>query len=201
MLNFLDTFSMGVTGGGVCDDHKKISPMDAFSLWHKDVPLKVVLFAWHLFWDRLPTKDNLLCLGVIDQASRLCVSGCGSLESSNHLFLHCNFFGSVWNFIHRWLGLSVAAPFQVSDHFNQFSCSGGTTKAHRSILQVIWFAVVCEIWKERNNSLFNVKECSVNQVVDKIKSLAFTWLKAKYISLPLNYHGWWFSSFTILGIG
>jgi len=36
---------MGVTGGGVCDDHKKISPMDAFSLWHKDVPLKVVLFA------------------------------------------------------------------------------------------------------------------------------------------------------------
>lgn len=29
------------------------------SLWHKDVPLKVVLFAWRLFRDRLPTKDNL----------------------------------------------------------------------------------------------------------------------------------------------
>ena len=29
------------------------------SLWHKDVPLKVVLFAWRLFQDRLPTKDNL----------------------------------------------------------------------------------------------------------------------------------------------
>ena len=28
-------------------------------IWHKDVPLKVVLFAWRLFRDHLPTKDNL----------------------------------------------------------------------------------------------------------------------------------------------
>ena len=119
-----------------------MSSVDAYFLWHKDVPLKVVLFAWHLFRDRLPTKDNLFCRGVIDQAYRLCVSDCGSLESSNHLFLHCNFFSFVWHFIHRWLGLSVVAPFQVSDHFNQFSYSGGTTKVHLSILQVILFAVV-----------------------------------------------------------
>ncbi|RHN56578.1 putative reverse transcriptase zinc-binding domain-containing protein [Medicago truncatula] len=175
--------------------------VDACFLWHRDIPLKVVLFAWRLFRDRLPTKDNLFRRGVINQTSRLCVAGCGSLETSNHLFLHCNFFGSVWHFIHRWLGLSVASPFQVSDHFNQFSLGGGFTKAHRSILQVIWYAVVWEIWKERNNMLFNVKECSVNQVVDNIKSLAFTWLKAKYSSLPLNYHGWWISPFTIMGIG
>ena len=29
------------------------------SLWHKDVPLKAVLFVWRLFRDRLPTQDNL----------------------------------------------------------------------------------------------------------------------------------------------
>jgi hypothetical protein len=172
-----------------------VSSVDSSSLWHKAVLLKVVLFAWRLFRDRLPTKDNLLRRGVIDQASRLCVFGCGSLESSQHLFLHCNFFGSVWHLIYRWLGLSVVAPFQVSNHFTQFSGSGG------SILQAIWFAVVWEIWKERNNRLFNAKVCTVFQVVDKIKSLAFTWLKAKYISLPLNYHGWWLNPFTILGIG
>jgi len=63
------------------------------SLWHKDVPLKVVLFAWRLFRDRLPTKDNLIHRGVIDQDSRLCVAGCGSVEPSHHLFLHCNILG------------------------------------------------------------------------------------------------------------
>jgi len=44
------------------------------SLWHKNVPLKVVLFAWRLFRDRLPTKDNLHRRGVLGQASMLCVS-------------------------------------------------------------------------------------------------------------------------------
>jgi len=39
------------------------------SLWHKDVSLKVVLFAWRLFRDRLSTKDNLFHRGVIDHNS------------------------------------------------------------------------------------------------------------------------------------
>ena len=41
-------------------------PVDVSSIWHKDVPLKVVVFAWRLFRDRLPTKDNLLRRGVIN---------------------------------------------------------------------------------------------------------------------------------------
>jgi hypothetical protein len=36
------------------------------SLWHNDVPLKVVLFAWRLFCDHLPTKDNLHRRNVLD---------------------------------------------------------------------------------------------------------------------------------------
>ena len=57
------------------------------SIWNMDVPLKVVLFAWRLFCDRLPTKDNLLRRGVIPNDSRMCVARCGSEETSNHLFL------------------------------------------------------------------------------------------------------------------
>ena len=36
---------------------------------------------------------------------------------------------------------------------------------------------------------------------DKIKSLTFMWLKARFFTLPFNFHGWWLSPFTILGIG
>lgn len=42
-----------------------VSMVAVSSLWNKDVPLKVVLFAWRMFRDRLPTKDNLLRRGVI----------------------------------------------------------------------------------------------------------------------------------------
>ena len=94
-------------------------------LWRKDVPLKVVLFAWRLFCDRLPTKDNLYSRGVIAVDDRLCVGGCGSLESSTHLFLHCNIFSDVWHLIHCWLGVCSVLPYNPTDYLIQFGFVGG----------------------------------------------------------------------------
>ena len=161
----------------------------------------MVLFAWRLFRDRLPTKDNLFRRGVLDQNSLECVAGCGTVELSDHLLLYCNLFGFVYYLIYGWLGIYVAAPQSLIDHFTQFSYFGDASKVRQSILQVIWYATVWEIWKERNNMLFTDKTCSVIQVVDKIKSLTFMWLKAKFTTLPFNFHGWWLSSFTMFGIG
>jgi len=170
-------------------------------IWHKDVPLKVVLFAWRLFRDRLSTKDNLFRRRIIDIEAQSCAGGCGLVETSSHLFLHCNLFGSVWNHIYRWVGVSAVMPANVADHFIQFSHIGGVAKTRRSILQVIWFAATWELWKERNNIIFNTIESPISQVVDKIKAVTFRWLKVKLVTLPFNYYGWWLSSFTILGIG
>jgi len=55
-------------------------------LWTNDVPLKVVMFAWWMFRDSMPTKDNLLRRGVIHRDARMCVTGCGSEENLAHLF-------------------------------------------------------------------------------------------------------------------
>lgn len=163
--------------------------------------MKVVLFAWRLFRDRLPTKDIIFHRGVLDHNSMECVAGCGSSESSRHLLLHCNFLGSVWHFIYRWLSIYAAVPQHVSDHFIQFSFIGGPAKSRQLILQVIWFATVWKIWKGINNRLFIDKSYSVLQMVDKIKLLAFVWLKAKFASLPFSLHGWSLSPFTMMDIG
>jgi len=93
-----------------------------------------------MFRDRLPTKDNLLHRGVITLDSRLCLAGCNSVETTTHLFLHCSTFGSVWQYLLRWLGFSTALPLGVIDHFNQFSLDDGIVKDRRAILQAFWFA-------------------------------------------------------------
>ncbi|AET03719.2 hypothetical protein MTR_8g074940 [Medicago truncatula] len=116
-------------------------------------------------------KDNLHWRGVLDRDARM------------------------------WLGISAVILAHVQDHFNQFSVSGGIAKTRRSISQVIWFATVWEIWKERNNRHFNDKICLISQVVDRIKSRAFRWLKEKFPTLPFNYHGWRLSPFTLLDVG
>lgn len=68
------------------------------------------------------------------------------------------FFGSVWNLILRWIGLSTVAPFLPSEHFTQFNFGGGGPQMRQSLLNVIWFATVWELWKERNNMIFKCKE-------------------------------------------
>jgi len=112
------------------------------SLWHKDVPLKVVLFAWRLFRNRLPTNYNLFRQGVIDQNSLKCVAGCDTVESSEHLFLHCNWFGSVWYLIYGWLGTYTAAPHSLTDHFSYI---------------VIWYATGGKSEKKEITDCFQTK--------------------------------------------
>lgn len=62
---------------------------------NRQVPLKVSVFAWRLLRDRLPTKSNMVNRGVISSEAAVCVSGCGSIESAQHLLLSCPRFSSL----------------------------------------------------------------------------------------------------------
>lgn len=59
-------------------------------LWWKDILVKVLVFSWRLFRDRLPTRANLCRRGIISHEAQVCVSGCGLHESGNYLFLTCS---------------------------------------------------------------------------------------------------------------
>jgi len=121
----------------------------------------------------------------------VCVSlGVALWNSSIIYFYIVRFFGLVWNFILLWVGLSTVTPLYASNHFTQFSFGGGGSQVRQSILNVIWFATMREIWKEINNIIFNGKECSIMRIVDKIKLLSFLWLKEKFVMFSFNYHGW-----------
>jgi hypothetical protein len=62
---------------------------------HSQAPLKVSILAWRLLRDRLPTKINLLTRGIISADDISCVAGCRHVEDAQHLFLHCDTFGSL----------------------------------------------------------------------------------------------------------
>lgn len=86
------------------------------TVWHKHVPLKVSLFAWRLFHERLPTKDNLARHRVLHTDDTMCMGACGELETADNLLFSCDTFGSVWSFILQWLGLSFVAHARSRVH-------------------------------------------------------------------------------------
>ncbi|GAU18975.1 hypothetical protein TSUD_178920 [Trifolium subterraneum] len=81
-------------------------PLDAVTclIWHPQVPLKVSIIVWRLLRDRLPTKGNLTYRGVLPVGDSHCVSGCGAVESAQHVFLSCSTFGSLWSLVSSWVG-------------------------------------------------------------------------------------------------
>jgi len=107
-------------------------------VWHQQVPLKVSVFAWRLMRDRLPTKSNLVSKDVISSEDCFCVSGCGSVETTQHLFLWCTTFASLWSLARNWIGFSGMDSNIISDHFIQFIHATGGGKVRRSFLQLIW---------------------------------------------------------------
>ncbi|KAK2444671.1 hypothetical protein QL285_015679 [Trifolium repens] len=93
--------------------YQLLTSQDLFTLgeaddlvWHKQVPLKVSIFAWRLLRDQLPTKSNLVARDIIPPEVHFCVSGCGGIESAQHLFLLFSTFGTLWALVRSWIDFS-----------------------------------------------------------------------------------------------
>jgi hypothetical protein len=66
-------------------------------LWKSPAPSKVVAFLWYLLLDRIPTRANLDIRHILDPDSSLLCVLCGRyVETSTHLFLHCDVTSLIW---------------------------------------------------------------------------------------------------------
>jgi len=106
-------------------------------IWHKQVLLKVFIFAWQFRRDRLPTKSNLAIRGVISNDTCLCVVGYGQVEDTRHLFLSISFFGSIWPLLRSWIGFDGANNQDITYHFTHFTFSIWALKSQRSFQQLV----------------------------------------------------------------
>lgn len=76
-------------------------------VWKCDVPTKVIVLAWRILIDRLPTRVNLIRRGVIDPIRESsCVMCFGEAESTIHLFNKCWKSMEVWRKVYNWLDVS-----------------------------------------------------------------------------------------------
>jgi len=156
-------------------------------VWHSHVPLKVSILAWRLLRDRLPTKNNLLRRGILQQTDIQCVMGCSVEETVPHVFFHCSFFGTLWQHMRQWLRVSGADLYTTQDHFLQFTNVLGSSRTRTSFMQLLWLLGVWVIWNERNHKLFNNGQNSMLDLVEKVKCNSLWWLKANNVTFCFRF--------------
>nr|GEV15985.1 hypothetical protein [Tanacetum cinerariifolium] len=94
-------------------DDAFLSKMKVPTRWIKSIPIKVNVFAWKLFLDRLPTRSNLARRNV-SIPSLACPLCDHALEDSSHLFFGCSVAKDVQKLICRWWNLN----FQSFDSYD-----------------------------------------------------------------------------------
>ncbi|MCH80347.1 ribonuclease H protein [Trifolium medium] len=168
------------------------TPLEKFSftfIWKCAAPSKVSALAWQLFLDRIPTKDNLCHRRIIRIEEASCAMCGGVVETSRHLFMHCDFVAQIWYAICRWLGVVVVLPPEVMILYGTLVCSG-RNKRLRKGFSLVWLAFMWVIWRSRNEKIFNNVVGVVEDAVDLIQRLSWQWYLSKNAKVPCLLYEW-----------
>ncbi|GAU17363.1 hypothetical protein TSUD_232390 [Trifolium subterraneum] len=159
-------------------------------LWLKSIPLKVNIFVWRLFLNRLPTRDNLFRRGILDASMLACATSCGRMEDVDHLFFQCPVYSRLWASVSKWMEVETAFHGTLILHSNQFCGLGGSSKSYNTLLIIIWVAVLFIIWKGRNHHIFKAGQDSLEAMVEKVKFQSYCWLKSCYVLFDYDFSFW-----------
>nr|GEV01413.1 RNA-directed DNA polymerase, eukaryota, reverse transcriptase zinc-binding domain protein [Tanacetum cinerariifolium] len=103
--------------------------------WNRHIPIKVNVFLWRLYLNKLPSRVNLNKKGIkVD--STLCPT-CGlDVETLNHIFFNCEMAKDLWLLLAKWWDLDVPFCDNISNWYEWLNDVRVTTKS-RLILESV----------------------------------------------------------------
>ncbi|GJS28095.1 putative RNA-directed DNA polymerase, eukaryota, reverse transcriptase zinc-binding domain protein [Tanacetum coccineum] len=133
-------------------DEAFLPKMEVPTRWIKSIPIKVNVFAWKLYLDRLPTRSNLSRRNVL-LPSLACPLCDHVLEDSSHLFFGCSVAKDIQKLICRWWNLDVHPYESYEDWLSWFKSIrlGSKTK---EVLEGVFYVSWWSLWNFRNQFLF-----------------------------------------------
>ncbi|GJW73088.1 RNA-directed DNA polymerase, eukaryota [Tanacetum coccineum] len=184
-LNGSGEFS--VKSARILIDDTLLSMEDAPTRWVKLVPIKINIFAWRLFLDKLPTRLNISLRGV--EISSILFPICNaSVESSSHLLFSCPFAHQVRSKVFRWWGLDDH-DFSSYDAWllwlKSIRMSSSLKVVFEGVCYVMWWA----IWRFRNRLLFDKSPPRKDFFFDDIVLRSSIWCSSR-CSSSFNWVTW-----------
>ncbi|GJV17712.1 RNA-directed DNA polymerase, eukaryota [Tanacetum coccineum] len=156
-------------------DEAFLPKMEVPTRWIKSIPIKVNVFAWKLYLDRLPTRSNLSRRNV-SLPSLACPLCDHVLEDSSHLFFGCSVAKDIQKLICRWWNLDVHPYESYEDWLSWFKSIrlGSKTK---EVLEGVFYVSWWSLWNFRNQFLFASPIPRKDAIFDNIVLRSFYWVR------------------------
>ncbi|GJV04382.1 RNA-directed DNA polymerase, eukaryota, reverse transcriptase zinc-binding domain protein [Tanacetum coccineum] len=142
-----DRFTWSLDGNGIFSVKSAREEIDKYFLinsssstrWSKLLPIKLNVFAWRMFLDKLPTRTNL-SNRVMDIPCVLCLVCECEVESRNHLFFGCPLAIDLFSLMGRWWNIHIPSlqdPVTWEAWFNGLRLNS----IQRSMLEASFFSL------------------------------------------------------------
>ncbi|GJR94426.1 RNA-directed DNA polymerase, eukaryota [Tanacetum coccineum] len=158
-------------------DEAFLPKVDVPTRWIKSIPIKVNVFAWKLFFDRLPTRSNLARRNV-NVPSLECPLCSHATEDSSHLFFGCSVAKDVLKLICRWWDLDFHDVDSYDGWLSWFKSIRLGSKS-KDVLEDAFYVSWWRLWYYRNELLFAVSKPRKSFIFDDIVLRSFNWCVAR----------------------
>ena len=155
-------------------DDKGLRRYGPYTRWNKAIPTKVRILGWRIALNRLPTKDNLLKIGVTmsNDSCPLC-QGCP--ESKEHIFKECCKVQEVRRLLNGWWKIFPGTRIGGQDGLVGSEERNTGMKKTEIAKEVVRDAFAWIVWKKRNDIVFKNASFIPSLIANDIQAIAFFW--------------------------
>ncbi|GKC99214.1 RNA-directed DNA polymerase, eukaryota [Tanacetum coccineum] len=174
---------------GACNllDEAFLPKDETATRWIKLIPIKINVFAWKVYLDRLPTRLNLHHWDV-HVPSLLCPICSASSEDTPHLLFSCSMATDVARLVCRWWDL-VWTPFGSYSEWLSWFKTIRLGSNLKTMLEGVFYVTWWSLWNFRNQLLFAANKPRKEVIFDDIVARSFTWCNARY-KISFSWDSW-----------
>nr|GEU48147.1 RNA-directed DNA polymerase, eukaryota [Tanacetum cinerariifolium] len=169
-------------------DKQTLAAASSPTRWSKVLPIKINVFMWRMFLDRLPTRNNLVNRGV-DVPSVLCPICEAEVESRNHLFLSCTMTVDFIRLFGKWWSIQIHSLVDPPS-WEVWINSLRLKNLQKCVFEANFCSLWWHIWTFRNSFLFSTKKLLKREIFDNIVSHTFFWVNNMFRCCSLNQVAW-----------
>nr|GEX64210.1 RNA-directed DNA polymerase, eukaryota [Tanacetum cinerariifolium] len=154
--------------------------------WNRCIPIKVNVFLWRLFLNKLPTRVNLNRKGI-DVASTLCPICCEDVKTVKHIFFSCEMAKDLWALTARWWELDIPICSNILEWCLWIDSLHLYSKA-KSLLEEVGGKLMWSMWRFRNQLVFSIPPPKKTVLWDFIVSQYFLWISSRNPKFNLSWN-------------